>query len=183
MNPLMPARQSSTPETNDAVGLMLACHTRIRSFGLLAVRLGQAAGTAEDEVAQAAGALHRYFSVALPLHVADEDLSLRPRLERAGATTEVARALSTMSIQHLDIDQVLSKALPLWLAISRGEARLAQCADELLCLGRSLGEKFDAHLDLEERVIFPFVRAALPVSEQEALASEIRRRREAAPPG
>ncbi|MBI2897170.1 MAG: hemerythrin domain-containing protein [Deltaproteobacteria bacterium] len=176
VTPILPRRQS-THEPDDAVGLMLACHTRIRSFGSLAARIALDTSPSDEEVAEAAAALHRYFSVALPLHVADEDLSLRPRLERFGAPAEVREALSRMSMQHLDIDQVLAEALPLWLALSRGEASRAQRSKDLVSLGRSLGEHFDGHLDLEERVIFPVVRTLLPADEEEALAGEIRRRR------
>ena len=33
-----------------------------------------------EEIVQAAAAVHRYYSVSLPLHEADEDQTLRPRL-------------------------------------------------------------------------------------------------------
>ena len=61
------------PVEEDAVGLLVACHARIRSFTATALRLSQAVGAEPSEVADVAGAVHRYFTVALPLHVEDED--------------------------------------------------------------------------------------------------------------
>ncbi len=42
--------------------------------------------------------IHRYFSSAFPLHLADEDESLALRLR--GASQEVDAALATMSADH-----------------------------------------------------------------------------------
>src|SRR5512135_2411098 len=95
--PTAPNAQSTTPSE-----MLLACHQRIRHFSGVAVKLAHAHGVAENEIVQAAAGLHRYFTVALPLHEADENLSLHPRLRRAVPVEELTgRAADAMVDQHL----------------------------------------------------------------------------------
>ena len=58
--------RSATPA--DAVALLLECHGRIRAFLAMARRVGEAIQ------------VHRYFTLALPLHARDEEESSLPRL-------------------------------------------------------------------------------------------------------
>jgi len=58
--------RSATPA--DAVALLLECHGRIRAFLAMARRVGEAIQ------------VHRYFTLALPLHARDEEESILPRL-------------------------------------------------------------------------------------------------------
>src|ERR1035438_3218069 len=76
INPLT----SDKPKTEDAVDLLTGCHQRIRHFTGVAIKLAHAQGAAPDEIRQAAGGVHRYYSVSLPLHEADEDQTLQSRL-------------------------------------------------------------------------------------------------------
>ena len=86
------------------------CHERIRSFTLLARRLGQPVPVAE--VTEAASALQRYFMISLPLHAADEDQSLAPRL--LAVAPDLAELLAKMSAEHAPIHQVIDDLVPLW---------------------------------------------------------------------
>ena len=72
LNQISPAK---TPRntTEDAVELLTGCHDRIRHFTSVAVKLAHAQGATRDEIGNAAGAVHRYYCVSLPLHEADED--------------------------------------------------------------------------------------------------------------
>jgi hypothetical protein len=82
----------------DVVDALLECHERIRRFAALAVTLAEARAPGAEEVREAAGQVRRYFLEALPLHVADEDESIVPRLR--GRDAEVDAALATMSAEH-----------------------------------------------------------------------------------
>ena len=57
----------------DAVDLLLECHQRIRAFLDLADRLGPPGPDPAQAVADAAARVHRYFTLALPLHARDEE--------------------------------------------------------------------------------------------------------------
>src|SRR5205085_2176160 len=95
-------------ESTDAVDLLIACHARIRHFTDLAIRLGREGHAAPaDQIRAAASALQRYFGIALPLHEADEERSVEPRLRAANAGAEVEAALGAMFEQHARIHDVL----------------------------------------------------------------------------
>ena len=71
-------------KTQDAVDLLIGCHQRIRHFTGVAMKLAHAQGASPEEVTQAAAGAHRYYTVSLPLHEADEEDTLRPRLDALG---------------------------------------------------------------------------------------------------
>jgi iron-sulfur cluster repair protein YtfE (RIC family) len=175
----MPIAISTTPTkpaTEDAVDLLLACHERIRNFTATAARLAAAADPPAAEVAQAAAGLLRYFTVALPLHEADENLSMYPRL-RDAAPPEVIAALDAMLEEHRSINAVVQRMKPLLQALELDPARLHLLAGELADCARQLEAFFTAHLKLEEEVIFPAIRLYLPADSREAILAEMRQRR------
>jgi hypothetical protein len=112
------------PTDDDALDLLLACHGRIRSFTSLAVTLAGGRGLADAEVAEAAGAVARYFGVALPLHVADEDESLMPRLLAAPAARALDEPLRTMEREHVEIEAHLAAFVPVWEELAAEPGRL-----------------------------------------------------------
>lgn len=90
----------STKEPSDVVDLLLECHDRIRTFIGLACQLGKAQEPSLDEIRDAASRVSRYFSEALPLHVADEEESILPRLK--GRSPELDLALEKMHDEHME---------------------------------------------------------------------------------
>ncbi len=172
----------SRPE--DLVGLLAACHERIRTFVRLAQTLGRRADVSEGEVLEASRRCERYFGEALPLHVEDEEQSVLPRLR--GRTPELDAALADMHAQHASH---LPQLEALLVALRGLGARPSDRArrEALRAFADALVVEFDAHLELEERVIFPAVRALLSGDEQARIMAELRARRrpddEAAPKG
>jgi hypothetical protein len=165
-------------ESQDVSELLLACHQKIRHFSGVAVRLAHGHGATEPEIAQAADSLHRYFSVALPLHEADENLSLHPRLGRAVPEGELAGpAADAMLDQHLAIDELVERLIPLWVLLKSTPGRLPELSAEMCALAKRLSEIFDAHLKLEEETIFPATAKYLDNSEQAAIVREMQERR------
>ena len=147
------------------------CHARIRKFCALAKRLSE--GGPADHTREAAADLHRYFSIALPLHVRDEDESVRPRLERL-ADPSLSAALETMSAEHVTAEVALDELLAEWSAI-------AQAPSEARCLQtRTAALWFDTymhrHLEAEELRIFPALDA-LPRGQWDAIVAEMQARR------
>ena len=161
--------------TEGPVELLLACHARIRSFTELAARLASAEPAPEAEIAEAARRVHRYHAVALPLHQADEEQSIAPRLQRV-AGPQVLEALVAMQRQHVALDAVLAGLLPRWERLAaepglRGElsAGLARDVARMQAL-------WAEHLGAEEAIIFPALRGLDGLAE---VAREMRGRRSA----
>lgn len=148
------------PRPDDVVGPLLDCHARIRAFTGIAERIAAGEGT-PTEVADAAACVERYFRVALPLHVADEELSLRPRLLDAPLAARVHLALDAMTEEHGAIEALVATLLPRWVALAARPLELAALAPALAGDSKDLRRRFDVHLEQEERVLFPAVREHL----------------------
>jgi hypothetical protein len=159
------------------VEALLACHRRIRHFTGMAAALAGASRAPEREIAEAAAAVARYFDEALPLHAADEDLSIAPRLLARAPEGPLRAALATMSAEHVEIEATLGEALPLWRAVAAEPAALAGHAGRLAELAARLAAHFEAHLGPEEAVIFPALDALLDPEGRAAIHAEMRARR------
>jgi iron-sulfur cluster repair protein YtfE (RIC family) len=165
------------PADDDLVGHLLVCHERIRRFVALARRLAEADGAAPSEVTEAARAVHRYFTVALPLHKADEDESIRPRLLAAAPPAPVVRAVEGMTDEHERIDEVLAAAAPLWAEVASRPERVEARRAELAGAALALEVLFRHHLDGEEEIVFPAIARHLTPTAQAEVRAEMRRRR------
>lgn len=158
-------------EQSSVTDRLLDCHARIRKFCALALRLG--AGAPSAQARDAAEQLHRYFSIALPLHIADEDDSVRPRLERLGDPS-VDAALGSMTIEHVEIETTLDVLLDSWLAIAK-EPTDARCLTTRVP-AMALERQMLPHLHDEESFIFPAL-ASLPPGQAEKIVAEMQARR------
>jgi iron-sulfur cluster repair protein YtfE (RIC family) len=176
LNQIAPLTSSQPKSSQDAVDLLLGCHRRIRHFTGVAVKLAHAQGAAADEIAQAAAGVHRYYSVSLPLHEADEDQTLHPRLGSV-ADERVSHALLAMGDQHQAIDELIERLLPLLVMVQHKPDTLAAVGGEMCSITQALDEMFRAHLQMEEEVIFPAIRAALPETTQAEILLEMQGRR------
>jgi hemerythrin-like domain-containing protein len=186
MQPLRIGRAAPprAPGQEDVVDLLLACHARIRHFTALAQRVLDAhqRPTAVDpaQIADAARSLVRYFGVALPLHVADEDVSLAHRFavdEKLELPAEVAAALGEMSAEHLTIDRLLDALVPAWTRVGQDPAALDDLRAELAPKTAQLASIMAGHLAAEEATIFPWMRATLTADVRTAILAEMRARR------
>jgi len=160
--------------TGDVVDLLIECHGRIRRFLVLAHRLAEAAGCPEPELRDTARQIARYFAESFPLHVADEDQTLAPRL--AGLGGDVDRALATMAVDHRVHQPSIARLIALCVAIGDDPSRRAALSDELARIAADLAASLESHLELEERVIFPCLRR-LPAADRAAIGAALRDRR------
>jgi hemerythrin-like domain-containing protein len=176
LNQIAPLTSSPSKSAEDAVDLLVGCHQRIRHFTGVAIKLAHAQGATTEEIEQAAAAVHRYYSVSLPLHEADEDQTLQPRL-RAVGDERLRHALLAMGDQHQAIDELLERLLPLLVLVKNNPDTLAEVGGEMCSITKALEEIFGAHLQMEEEVIFPAIRSALPESTRGEILREMQRRR------
>lgn len=174
LNQISPAKAPPTPE--DAVDMLIGCHQRIRHFTGVAIKLAHAQGATSEEVTQAAAGVHRYYTVSLPLHEADEEETLRPRLDAIG-DDKLHHALLAMADQHQAIDELLERLLPLLIMVRNNPDSIHAAGSEMCSLTKALDEMFRAHLQLEEEAIFPTIRERLSTTVQSEMANEMRARR------
>ncbi len=157
------------------VELQGACHHRIRDHLALARRLATEVGHSPEDVRETAQRIHRYFSIALPLHIADEDCSIAPRLRTT--STVVSVTLEVLAVQHETYQPLVDWLLSLL-------DRVVDRPDDIAAAQRMIGQTLDllesqllTHLELEEQAVFPALER-LPLDKQLDIVREMRRRRE-----
>ncbi|MGH9488496.1 MAG: hemerythrin domain-containing protein [Terriglobales bacterium] len=160
-------------DTSDAVDLLLGCHQRIRHFTAMARRLA-APQAPPDQVPAAARAVYAYYKLALPLHEADENQSVYPRLRAAAPPQELAQANQAMVDQHLAIDRIIAELLPQWDALPQHPERASHTAEQ----AAELDQAWRDHLELEERLIFPALRSFLSPQDRSDIRREMAVRRQ-----
>ena len=161
----------------DPIDLLRTCHDRIRRFVRTAIRLLLVCDESDDQIREAAAALRRYFEIALPLHVDDEELSLLPRLWASAKPRELS-ALNDSVSQHRGLDATLARLMPSWSMAAHDPRRWREIAADAAEDTLELEALFRSHLELEEKLIFPLARSVLSKRELDALAAEIRARRD-----
>jgi len=166
------------PAATSPQELLQGCHARIRHYVQLGRTLATTRGVAEAEVADAAAAIYRYFNLALPMHEADEDETIYPRICSAqpagGLVLDAAKA---MVEQHRAINELTVELLELCATLDRTPTRLTQLAPELDHVTRALEQVFGAHLLLEETVIIPALTDLFPPEVITEMLNEMNDRR------
>jgi hemerythrin-like domain-containing protein len=163
----------ATPE--DAVGLLLECHVRIRTFLAMAARVAAAGPAERDGLAEAAARVARYFREALPLHARDEEESILPRLR--GREPALDDALAEMASEHAAHGPPMAALIGACEALARDPSRHDALAPALAGAAAELEAHFATHLQREEAVIFPAMRRLLSREEDAAVVRELRARR------
>lgn len=169
--------QQPAGQTKDAVDLLQDCHGRIRHFTGVAVRLCEAVQPDADQVRDAATSVYRYYSIALPLHEEDENLSTYPRLFAAVPTGHLAQACDDMVAQHAEIDALVAELTPLWGELAEHPEHLDALRAAMEPRVRRLQQLWTTHLALEEETIFPSMRQFLGAEPLAAILDEMKQRR------
>lgn len=169
---------SAANASHEAITRLMSCHQKIRHFTGIAVRLAHSQGASPADIVDASDGLFRYFSIALPLHEADENLSVHPRLRRTAPEGELAGpAADAMIDQHLAIDELVERLIPLWVLTRSNPEKLPEVAGEMCQISARLREIFDVHLKLEEETIFPALQKYLTSQELGDIVREMQERR------
>jgi len=153
---------------------LLDCHRRLRKVTALAVALGQGPAAPAEEVRAVAAQVHKYFTVALPLHEEDEDRSLFPRLLEAAP--EIAATIALLRADHQRQEPPVAALVALCGQL-RGRPELAsQLAGALAAAADAVVASWQDHLAIEERELFP-AASRLPAAARTAIVEEMRARR------
>lgn len=164
--------QRSRP--GDVAALLSECHLRIRRFVALARKLALQPQARAEEVSEAAGQVQRYFTLAFPLHLADEEELVTPRL--IGRDRDLDRALARMRADHGEHESHVARVVDLCSALEREPQELAMRSTDLAASAAALHEVMEPHLLLEEREIFPAVSLLSPEQRDEIRAAMKARR-------
>jgi len=171
-------RRASSGPTDDPTVLLGDCHARIRHQCATASRLVTAEAPTDDQVREAAAEVHRYFTLALPLHEADEETDLDPMLRAHAPRKEIIDALDRIVADHRALEAMLADLLAGWHELSTAPAARRRVTTTIAQATSALSTRFDEHLALEETLVFPAIRA-LPEAERLRLRDAIRDRRAA----
>ena len=156
----------SSKEASDVTDLLLECHERIRYFVGLARRLATEADAAQQENADALSRVKHYFSEALPLHVADEEQTVLPRLY--GKQPELDKALDAMELEHQKHERYVNDLVQACTAADR---------ESLDRIATKLETEFLTHLQDEETLIVPAIKSLVTAEERQVMLAEVRARR------
>ncbi|WP_137180670.1 hemerythrin domain-containing protein [Roseomonas sp. AR75] len=150
----------------DPLVFLSAEHARQRVLlGHLERLARQPGGPAQGPIARALAA---WFACELPLHAADEEDSVYPRLGAEAARRY--RALAGCAATAPDVRAGLRAALA---AIATGHAPAAGFAEAALAFAAA----YRRHLTIEEEEIMPLARRRLRGAERSAIAREMAARR------
>lgn len=169
---------------DNPLGLLSDCHRRIEKFLEQLLRVTQVArgGVLQPQQHEALATALRYFRNAAPLHTADEETSLFPRLrELAQNGNETAqRALVVMErleadhdaadLRHAEIDEIGTR----WLEQSTLDAADVKKLETEL---RELRAFYAAHIAVEDTELFPLADEVLEENAVENLGREMASRR------
>jgi hemerythrin-like domain-containing protein len=171
---------SKTSDFSDPMGLMSDCHRRIEMFLHVlqaATDLNDTQLTADER--RTLDAALRYFREAAPKHNADEEESLFPRL-RSFSDPEIQHALADVA----RLEQEHRWAAPLHAEIDilgqqwlrEGSLRPEDRRAFSSAVAR-LDSMYRAHIDFEDRVLFPLAERVLSPEQRRDVAEEMARRR------
>ena len=168
------------PDFSEPLALLRACHGRVERFAELALTIAErlVAGEAPpEEVTRAAGRVLRYFAEAAPLHHADEEQDLLPRLRPRLPGDEAARLgalLDALAQEHAALDEHWAILRPLLAELHAG--RPVDPAAYHAAARPFRDVQLD-HLSRENERILPAAEAHLTADDLAALGSAMAQRR------
>ena len=151
-----------SPRIDDPMALLRACHEKVVRFTRLAQRLQAhvAEHGVDEQAREAATAVLRYFTLAAPLHHADEDENLFVALRGLGRADLNAR-IDALQQEH-DTLGALWLPVQAWLAqIAQGNAP-GQAPTGTPPDVDGFATRYRAHAEREETTVYPHAAELSP---------------------
>lgn len=164
------------PGFDDPLGLLRACHGRIRERLDTLERLPShlASHGADRDAQQASRRILEYFDRAAPHHHADEDADLFPLLlacqDRAAWDADLPELLGRLAAEHPQLEQGWARLRPALQAVAEGKGTASPEAPEWIAANRM-------HLALEEDRVLPLAALLLTPAELARLGRSMAARR------
>ena len=173
-----------TASTDDPVGMLAACHTRVRKqcATIKALIPHLRAKGADDEAAAAAHRVMRYFDEAAQHHHADEEEDLFPSLIQAASlpenlniTPDVAELCDRLRTEHASMGKLWQE---LRAYLIRVRAHQLPSLDPMGPLVEQFTEAYEAHTAFEDAKLLPLARKLLKTSALASLGQQMKARRQ-----
>ena len=160
---------------DDPLGMLKDCHRRIESFLRVLCTVaerahGQPMTLEESDAVQSALS---YFRTGGQRHTADEEESLFPRLRKAGASAEI----SELEDDHREASELHGEVETIYRRWMADAELLERDAESLKVATERLRELYDAHIRVEDEVVFPKAAQVLDKGAIRAIGEEFRARR------
>jgi hemerythrin-like domain-containing protein len=162
---------------DNPLGMLKDCHRRIEHFlGILCIVAAERARSrslTEEEIAAVQAALN-YFRVGGQRHTADEEESLFPRLISAGEFSELER----LEHDHVEAAQLHAEVEVLYQSWVSAGALAERESRSLLSSTSRLRDLYQAHIQVEDNIVFPKAARVLDKDAIGAIGQEFRARRQ-----
>ncbi|MEZ5647081.1 MAG: hemerythrin domain-containing protein [Burkholderiaceae bacterium] len=160
--------------------MLTTCHERVDRMLRLLARLREhlASHGHDEQAAQAARDIMRYFDLAAPLHHEDEELHVFPVLLAQGSDA-LRSAVRRLQQDHVDMGHAWPRARALLQAVSDAgldgawrpwDAGALQTLDDF-------AGRYGEHIRLEEDVVYPAAQAVLDARALATMGEDMQRRR------
>ncbi len=163
---------------DDPIGMLTDCHRRIEHFlNIIVVVVGRAQSRAlSEEEKEAIHASLQYFRMGGQRHTADEEQSLFPRMraELGAGTLEELERLEDDHAEAADLHAAVEDLYLKW--ISEGALNEVDTR-QLVSDTQSLKQLYEAHIQVEEKLVFPRAAQMLKSETVQAIGREFRARR------
>lgn len=164
---------SAPLDQRDVVEVLLEAHVEMQQIISRAESLAD--GSATCGARDTAESISDYVEWMMPMHCADEDSSLAPRLK--GRHHVVDEALLQMARHHQALEAPLARLRLLCSMLSRDISRLHALRFELGAAASDLRARLTEHQAFEESAIFPALKRLLYIDELESIQLEMHQRR------
>lgn len=161
---------------HEPLELLHACHQRIRNTLEILERLHVhlAGGGSPEDAALAAQRVLKYFREAAPLHHADEENDLFPRLraycDHADADARLVDWLDALTAAHAPLEAGWERLAPALERVVNGKPAALPASDDWV-------HAYRAHLEMEENLILPLAEHLLTPAERAVIGAAMAARR------
>ena len=141
---------------DDPLGMLKDCHRRIEHFLNIVCAVAERAqdrALSDEETAAIQAALN-YFRVGGQRHNADEEHSLFPRMRAAGLADQLEKIVG-LEHDHRDAEEMHRRVDSLCSSWIENGALRPEEHSELAAATSKLKQLYAAHIELEEKVVFP----------------------------
>lgn len=168
---------------DDPIGMLKDCHRRIERFlHVLVVVVDRAAGRSltEEEKLAVLSAMS-YFQQGGKRHTADEEASLFPQLRtklRAQLSSADFEQIERLENDHRKADHLHETVDALYSSWIEADRLSAEDELTLRFATDEMKQLYEAHIRIEEEIVFPLAAQSLDKESIAAIGEEIRLRRE-----
>lgn len=177
--PTEPGLRTTLASWEHPFDMLRACHDRVRRMLDLLGKLQAhvVLHGVDDQAAQAAQDVMRYFDLAAPLHHQDEELHIFPAAHRSGDPDAIA-AVKRLGVEHQTMEaEWRGLRLELQALLSEAPSTSLPPAWHTDQLVRSFCAQYVEHIRVEEQIVYPCVENSLKPQDAEHMGREMAARR------